>query len=379
MEVYLDNSATTKPYDEVVKTMSDVMSSTYGNPSSLHRMGKQAEDSLTKSRETLAKSIGCQTGEFYFTSGGTESNNLAIIGYVAANKREGRRIITQPTEHAAVLEPFKYLETQGFEVCYVPVDSSGFPDIEKLKELINDETILLSFMYVNNENGAIFPIEEIARVKRGKAALHVDAVQAYGKLPINVKKQNIDMLSLSSHKIHGPNGIGGLYVKNNLKITPIVYGGSQEKALRSGTENIASASAFAKASEIKIAKLEEDALKMQNLKSRLKDKLLAGIENVVINSPENSVCSILNVSFPGVKSEVLLHVLESKGIYVSTGSACNSKKKKFSYVLKEMGLKDNVIDSAVRFSFSSFNTEEEIDYTADVLIKEIPVLRKIMR
>lgn len=379
MEVYLDNSATTKPYAEAVNVMCEVMNSNYANPSSLHRLGKFAEDSLNKSRETLAKSIGCNQNEFYFTSGGTESNNLAIIGYAMANKREGNRIITQPTEHAAVLEPFKYLESQGFEVCYVPVDSFGFPDIEALKNLINDETILLSFMYVNNENGAIFPIEKIASLKRGKAALHVDAVQGYGKLNINVKKQNIDMLSLSSHKIHGPNGIGGLYVKNSLKINPIVYGGSQEKSLRSGTENIASASGFAKAAEIKISNLEDDAKKMESLKQHLKEKLLCGIENVIINSPENSVCSILNVSFPGVKSEVLLHVLESKGIYVSTGSACNSKKKKYSYVLKEMGLKDNIIDSAVRFSFSSFNTIEEIDYTAEVLIKEIPLLRKIMK
>ncbi len=379
MEVYLDNSATTKPYAEAVNVMCRVMNSNYANPSSLHRLGKFAEDSLNKSRETLAKSIGCSQNEFYFTSGGTESNNLAIIGYAMANKREGNRIITQPTEHAAVLEPFKYLESQGFEVCYVPVDSFGFPDIEALKNLINDETILMSFMYVNNENGAIFPIEKIAGLKKGKAALHVDAVQGYGKLNINVKKQNIDMLSLSSHKIHGPNGIGGLYVKNSLKINPIVYGGSQEKALRSGTENIASASGFAKAAEIKISNLEEDAKKMESLKQHLKEKLCSKIENVIINSPENSVCSILNVSFPGVKSEVLLHVLESKGIYVSTGSACNSKKKKYSYVLKEMGLKDNVIDSAVRFSFSSFNTIEEIDYTAEVLIKEIPLLRKIMK
>ena len=379
MEVYLDNSATTKPYEEAVNVMCEVMSSNYANPSSLHRMGKFAEDSLNKSRETLAKSIGCSPNEFYFTSGGTESNNLAIIGYAMANKREGNRIITQPTEHAAVLEPFKYLESQGFEVCYVPVDSFGFPNINALKDLINDKTILLSFMYVNNENGAIFPIEEIASLKRGKASLHVDAVQGYGKLSINVKKQNIDMLSLSSHKIHGPNGIGGLYVKNNLKINPIVFGGSQEKSLRSGTENIASASSFAKAAEIKISNLEEDAKKMEGLKQHLKEKLCCGIENVIINSPENSVCSILNVSFPGVKSEVLLHVLESKGIYVSTGSACNSKKKKYSYVLKEMNLKDNIIDSAVRFSFSSFNTIEEIDYTAEVLIKEIPLLRKIMK
>lgn len=379
MEVYLDNSATTKPYAEAVNVMCQVMNSNYANPSSLHRLGKFAEDSLNKSRETLAKSIGCNQNEFYFTSGGTESNNLAIIGYAMANKREGSRIITQPTEHAAVLEPFKYLESQGFEVCYVPVDSFGFPDVKALKNLINDQTILLSFMYVNNENGAIFPIEEIANLKRGKAALHVDAVQGYGKLNINVKKQNIDMLSISSHKIHGPNGIGGLYVKNNLKINPIVYGGYQEKALRSGTENIASASGFAKAAEIKISNLEDDAKKMESLKQHLKEKLCSKIENVVINSPENSVCSILNVSFPGVKSEVLLHVLESKGIYVSTGSACNSKKKKYSYVLKEMGLKDNIIDSAVRFSFSSFNTIEEIDYTAEVLIKEIPLLRKIMK
>ena len=379
MEVYLDNSATTKPYAEAVNVMCQVMNSNYANPSSLHRLGKFAEDSLNKSRQTLAKSIGCNQNELYFTSGGTESNNLAIIGYAMANKREGSRIITQPTEHAAVLEPFKYLESQGFEVCYVPVDSFGFPDVKALKNLINDETILLSFMYVNNENGAIFPIEEIANLKRGKAALHVDAVQGYGKLNINVKKQNIDMLSISSHKIHGPNGIGGLYVKNSLKINPIVYGGSQEKALRSGTENIASASGFAKAAEIKISNLEDDAKKMESLKQHLKEKLCSKIENVVINSPENSVCSILNVSFPGVKSEVLLHVLESKGIYVSTGSACNSKKKKYSYVLKEMGLKDNIIDSAVRFSFSSFNTIEEIDYTAEVLIKEIPLLRKIMK
>ncbi len=379
MEVYLDNSATTKPYAEAVNVMCEVMNSNYANPSSLHRLGKFAEDSLNKSRETLAKSIGCNQNEFYFTSGGTESNNLAIIGYAMANKREGNRIITQPTEHAAVLEPFKYLESQGFEVCYVPVDSFGFPDVKALKNLMNEQTILLSFMYVNNENGAIFPIEKIASLKRGKAALHVDAVQGYGKLNINVKKQNIDMLSLSSHKIHGPNGIGGLYVKNSLKINPIVYGGSQEKSLRSGTENIASASGFAKAAEIKISNLEDDAKKMESLKQHLKEKLCSKIENVVINSPENSVCSILNVSFPGVKSEVLLHVLESKGIYVSTGSACNSKKKKYSYVLKEMGLKDNIIDSAVRFSFSSFNTIEEIDYTAEVLIKEIPLLRKIMK
>lgn len=380
MEVYLDNSATTKPYDEAVNTMSDVMKNTYGNPSSLHRMGKRAEDLLNKSRESLANSIGAKSDEFYFTSGGTESNNIAIIGYSLANRREGMRIITQRTEHAAVLEPFRHLSSLGFDVVYIGVDSLGFPNMTELKEAINEDTILLSFMYVNNENGAIFPIDEISRLRvNKKCALHVDAVQAYGKLPVSVKKQNIDMLSISSHKIHGPNGIGGLYVSSSVKINPIVFGGNQEKALRSGTENIAAASAFAKASEIKLSNMQADNEKMSYLKSLLKEKLCKNIENVVVNSPENSVCSILNVSFPGVKSEVLLHVLESKGIYVSTGSACNSRKKKLSYVLTEMGLKSEIADSAVRFSLSGFNTEEEIDYTIDVLQKEIPILRKIMK
>lgn len=380
MEVYLDNSATTKPYDEAVNLMCDVMKSAYGNPSSLHRMGKTAEDLLNKSREFLARSVGAKQDEFYFTSGGTESNNIAITGYCLANRREGKRIITQRTEHAAVLEPFRYLASKGFDVVYIGVDSLGLPDMTELKEAINDDTILLSFMYVNNENGAVFPIDEISGLKKNKkCALHVDAVQAYGKLPINVKKQNIDMLSISSHKIHGPNGIGGLYVSGSVKINPILFGGGQERGLRSGTENIASAAAFAKASEIKLANLNNDNEKMSYLKARLKEKLCENIENVVVNSPENSVCSILNVSFPGVKSEVLLHVLESKGIYVSTGSACNSRKKKFSYVLTEMGLKNEMADSAVRFSFSGFNTEEEIDYTIDVLQKEIPILIKIMK
>lgn len=380
MEVYLDNSATTMPYSEAVDVLCHTMKQSYGNPSSLHRKGKESEDILTNSRKTIASSVGADEGEIYFTSGGTESNNLAIFGYTTANRRSGNRIITQRTEHAAVLEPFRQLENQGFDVVYVGVDGLGFPKLDEIKNAMNDDTILLSFMYVNNENGAIFPIDEISRMCNHKScALHVDAVQAYGKLPINVKKQNIDMLSISSHKIHGPNGVGALYVKRNTKINPIVFGGGQEKALRSGTENVASVAAFAKASQIKIGSMASDCEKMSQLKSKLKSALTASIEDVVINSPENSVCSILNVSFPGVKSEVLLHVLESKGIYVSTGSACNSRKKKFSYVLTEMGLSDKIADSAVRFSLSAFNTEEEIDYVASVLQKEIPLLRKIMK
>ena len=380
MEVYLDNSATTKPYNAVTELMSDVMLNNYGNPSSLHKMGKKAEDLLTQSRITIAKSIGCQEGEVYFTSGGTESNNIAILGYAMANKREGMRIITQRTEHAAVLEPYKYLESVGFDVVYIGVDEWGFPNLTELKEASNPDTILLSFMYVNNENGAIFPIDKISSMcDHKKCRLHVDAVQAYGKINVNVKSLLCDMLTISSHKIHGPNGIGALYVKQGVKINPIVFGGSQEKGLRSGTQNIASAAGFAKAAQIKLSNLAQDSKNIAVLKEHLKSGLCQRIENVRVNSPENSVCSILNVSFPGVKSEVLLHVLESNGIYVSTGSACNSRKKKYSYVLEEMGLKDNETDSAVRFSLSSFNTLEEIDYTLDVLEKEISILRKIMR
>lgn len=380
MEVYLDNSATTLVYPEVAKTLYDTMLENYANPSALHKMGKNAEDLLTECRKQTASTVYGTPSEIYFTSGGTESDNLAIIGYAHANKRSGNKIITQKTEHAAVLESFALLEQEGFEVVKIGVDEAGMPDMNELKNAVDENTILLSFMYVNNENGAIFPISEISSLcDHKKCMLHVDAVQGYGKIPINVTKDKIDMLTISSHKIHGPNGIGALYVRKGVKILPVSYGGKQESGLRSGTENIAGIAGFAKAAEIKFANMDDDFKKVSALKERLISGLSSGIENVIINSPENSLPYIANISFPGVKSEVLLHVLESKGIYVSTGSACNSKKNKFSYVLKEMKLKENVIDSAIRFSFSSFNTEEETDYVCEVLKKEIPVLRKIMR
>jgi len=380
MEVYLDNSATTKPYDEVVDYMGRVALETYGNPSSLHRLGKNAEDLLETARHTVASFIDCKDNELYFTSGGTESDNIAILGYARANVRSGKRVITQLTEHAAVLEAFKQLEKEGFEVVYIDVDESGFPNLDEIRKSINDETILLSFMYVNNENGAIFPIDEIsAMCDHKKCMLHVDAVQAFGKMKISASKSRIDMMSISSHKIHGPRGIGALYVSNGVKITPVDYGGNQESGLRSGTQNLPAVAGFAKACELKFASLEADSEAIAGLKQEFISLVRNKIDDVIVNSPSESVCSVVNISFPGVKSEVLLHVLESKGIYVSTGSACNSKKNKFSYVLKAMKLKNNVIDSAIRFSFSVFNTKEEIEYTAGVLEKEIPLLRKIMR
>ncbi|MBQ4526953.1 MAG: cysteine desulfurase [Clostridia bacterium] len=380
MEIYLDNSATTAVYPEVAQTVYNTMLENYANPSALHRMGKQAEDLLTQSRKIIASTVYGTPSEIYFTSGGTESDNIAIIGYAHANKRSGNRIITQTTEHAAVLEAFAKLEEEGFDVVRIGVDSEGFPLLDELEAAIDDNTILLSFMYVNNENGAIFPIDKISALcDHKKCMLHVDAVQAYGKIPINVTKSKIDLLSVSSHKIHGPNGIGALYVRKGVKINPIVFGGKQEQGLRSGTENIAAAAGFAKAAQMKLASLDSDSHKVSELKNTLIKTLCETLENVVVNSPENSIYSIANISFPGVKSEVLLHVLESNGIYVSTGSACNSKKNKFSYVLKEMKLKNDVIDSAIRFSLSAMNTNEEIDRVCKVLQKEVPLLRKIMR
>lgn len=379
MQVYLDNSATTRPYDEVAKTVYDTMIATYGNPSSLHRMGKIAEDLMESAREIISSTVYCTPEELYFTSGGTESDNLAIVGYAMANRRRGNKIITQPTEHKAVLASFEYLKNNGFEVCMIPVDSRGIVDVDALQKELDDNTILVSIMAVNNETGAIQPIDEISsKIDRKKCAFHVDAVQAYGKIRINVKKLGIDMLTISSHKIHGPNGVGALYVRKGIRLEARMMGGQQERSVRSGTENLAAIAGFAKAAELTFASFDENAHKVAALKERLIKGALE-IEGAIINSPKESVHSIVNISFPGVRSEVLLHVLESKGIYVSTGSACNSKKDKYSYVLKAMGLSVSVIDSALRFSLSSLNTEEEIDYVCSVLKKEVPILKKIMK
>ncbi len=379
MEIYLDNSATTKPYPEAVEAVSYIMSNCYGNPSSLHRMGKSAEDILTKSREIIAGTVFCTPDEIYFTSGGTESDNIAILGYCLANHKRGKKVITQKTEHKAVLESFSLLEKHGFEVVYLDVDKNGVVDVQELKSHIDDKTILVSIMAANNETGAIFPIDEIsALIDHKKCVLHVDAVQLYGKEKINVKRSDIDMLTVSSHKIHGPNGVGALFVRKGVRIEPFCVGGGQEKGLRSGTENIASVWGFATAAKMKFENLPTTSAHIKNLR----DRLIQGISdmpNAVINSPKDALYSILNVSFVGVRSEVLLHVLESKGIYVSTGSACNSKKSKFSYVLDSMGVGADRGDSAIRFSFSEFNTEGEIDYCIEVLKKEVPILEKIMR
>ncbi len=379
MEVYLDNSATTRPYDECVSAVADAMVNCYANPSALHRMGKKAEDLLEKSRVAIAKTLSCREKEIFFTSGGTEGDNLAIIGYALANRRNGNKIITQKTEHMAVLQSFKFLETQGFDVFYANVGKDGTVDVSEIKNVIDENTILISIMHANNETGAIMPIDEISSlVDHKNCMLHVDAVQTYGKIPINTKTFGADMITVSSHKIHGPNGVGALYVRDSVRLSAQMHGGSQEKGLRSGTENSAGIVGFAKAAEICFKNIDENSRHMQNLKEYLENGILNLIDGAVINSPKSGICSILSVAFPGIKSEVLLHVLESHGIYVSTGSACNSKKK-LSYVLSSMGLGDAVTDGTIRFSFSEFNTIEELDYTLGVLKKEVPVLKKIMK
>ena len=380
MEIYFDNSATTKPYKSVCDTMSEVMSEFYGNPSSLHRKGKMSEDLMESCRETIAKSIGAKSEEIIFTSGGTESDNLAIIGYCMANKRRGNRLVTSKIEHPAVLESFKHLEAMGFEVVYADVSEDGIVDVEKLKEIITDGTLLVSIMHVNNETGAVQPVEEIGKIAHLVGAVfHIDGVQSYGKIKINVKTLGADLFTISAHKVHGPKGIGCLYVKKGVRIFPIIHGGGQERGLRSSTENLPAISGFARASEMVMEKFQENTSEMSEVKKYFYENLCKRIDDVTLNTPQNSVCSVLNVSFVGVKSEVLLHVLEDKGIYVSSGSACSSHKKGKSHVLTAMGKKDSVIDSSLRFSFCGENTIEEAEYTLGVLEEQVPLLRKIMR
>lgn len=380
MEIYFDNSSTTAPYGCVCDAVSKAMAELYGNPSSLHRLGKKAEDFMEECRRTVAKSIGAAADEIIFTSGGTEGDNTAIIGYCTANRRNGNRIITSRTEHPAVLESFKFLEKNGFEAVYLDVDKNGVVKFEELKNALSDDTLLVSVMHVNNETGTIQPVREIADAVHGAGAVfHTDAVQSYGKIETNVKKTGADLLAVSAHKVHGPKGIGALYVKKGIRIAPLLNGGGQERGLRSSTENLPAIAGFARAAELICDNLPEITRATGCVKVHMAERIAAEIDGAVFNSPPDGVCSVLNVSFTGVKAEVLLHVLEDKGIYVSSGSACSSHKKGRSHVLEAMGVGVKEIDSALRFSFSSENTVEEADYAIDVLKEQVPVLRRIMR
>jgi len=380
--VYLDNSATTRPFDEVVKVMSDTMRNVWGNPSSVHSMGIEAEKKLKEARKQVAKSLQIYPDEVVFTSGGTEANNLALKGTASAKQKSGKHIISSSIEHKSVLNALRALQEEGFEVTFLPVDSHGIIDLEYLEKSIRDDTILVSIMHVNNETGSIQPIDKISEILRDKhsqAIYHVDAVQSYAKIPLHPKQSGVDLATISSHKIHGPKGVGAIYRKRNSLIKPLLHGGSQENEMRAGTVNVPAIIGLAKAVELNFQNLLEKQNTLRNMKNKLHDKLLSNLNEVRINTPEDAHTAphILNVSIPGMKGEVLLRQLESRGIYVSTGSACTSGNNRPSHVLGAMGLEKKTVEGALRFSFSLFNRYEEIDYTVDSLGAAVNKLKKM--
>ena len=388
MEVYLDNSATTRVFPEVAELMVKIMCEDYGNPSSLHMKGVEAEKYLLYAKETFAKLLKVNTKEIYFTSGGTESDNLALIGCAFANMRRGKHIITTQIEHPAVQKTCAYLESVGFRVTYLPVDRTGCVPLQALQQSICKDTILVSIMHTNNEIGSLQPISEAgALIKRmnPQTLFHVDAVQGFGKAKIYPKRMGIDLLSASSHKIHGPKGVGLLYVGEKVKIQPIIYGGGQQMNLRSGTDNVPGVAGMARAAELLYAHLDEDITYLYELKKYFLEKV-SRIEGVRINGllpehpdGEETAPHIVSVSVPGVRSEVLLHTLEEKKIYVSAGSACSSHKPQPSATLRAIGVDKDSLESTIRFSFSVHTTREELDYTLREMYDKIPMLRRYSR
>lgn len=383
MECYLDNSATTRCFDEVIEAVTMEMKECFGNPSSMHMKGVEAEKKIKKATETIAASLKVRDKEIIYTSGGTESDNMALIGVARAYKRSGMHIITTKIEHAAVLQSAKFLEEEGYEVTYLPVDGTGVVDLEVLKESIREDTILVSVMGVNNEIGTVEPLEEIGKIikeKNKNTLFHVDAVQAYGKVKILPKKMGIDLMSVSGHKIHGPKGIGFLYISENVKIKPIINGGGQQRNYRSGTENVLGIMGMGTAVQKIFENFEEDTTRMKNLRKSMIERLNQ-IEGVYVNGADedHSAPHIISVSVEKIRAEVLLHSLEEKGVYVSAGSACASNKPAISETLKAIGVKKEFLDSTIRFSLSVFTTKEETDYAIDCLNDTLTVLRKYVR
>ncbi len=387
MEAYLDNSATTRCSDRACQLMVDLLTRDYGNPSSLHMKGIEAERFVETAKKKIAKTLRVSEKEIIFTSGGTESNNLAIIGAAMANRRAGNHIITTSIEHASVENPMEFLREQGFDITYLSVDENGIISLEELEEAVTEQTILVSMMQVNNEIGAIEPVAEAAELIKKKnpdTLIHVDAIQSYGKMYIYPKKLGIDMLSVSGHKIHGPKGSGFLWVKEKTKLKPLILGGGQQKGMRSGTENVPAIAGLGEAAEEIYENLDEKRAHLYELKQRFIDGI-EKLEGTHVNGKtgEDSAPHIVSVSFEGIRSEVLLHSLEDRGIYVSSGSACSSNnhagKQKGSKTLRNIHLKENLLDSTLRFSFSVHTTEEEIDYALEVLGELLPVLKKYTR
>ncbi|WP_455147177.1 cysteine desulfurase family protein [Clostridium sp.] len=380
MEAYFDNSATTKVLDCVKDAVVDAMCVNYGNAAAKHRKGVEAENLIREAKKAIADTLKVQEKEILFTSGGTESNNTALIGTALANRRAGKHLITTGVEHPSIYNTMSFLEEMGFEVTYLSVDHLGHISLEDLENAIREDTILVSVMYVNNEVGAVEPIEAISQCikkKNPKTLFHVDAIQAYGKYKIRPKKQGIDLLSVSGHKIHAPKGVGFLYIRDGVKIRPILFGGGQQKGMRSGTENVPGCIGLGVAAREAYKDFDARIEKLYTLRERL----IAGLKplgGVTINGSEDrtNAPQIVSASFEGVRSEVLLHALEDKGVYVSSGSACSSNHPGISGTLKGIGVKKELLDSTIRFSLGDLNTEEEVDYAISVLGELLPVLRR---
>ena len=382
-EVYLDNSATTRCSERAKDLMVKVLMEDYGNPSSLHMKGVEAENYIKEAKKKIAKTLKVDEKEILFTSGGTESNNTALIGAALANKRAGNHIITTSIEHASVSAVTGYLEELGFRVTYLKVDADRIISLDELREAVCEDTILVSMMMVNNEIGAVEPIEEAIKVikeKNPNTLVHVDAIQAYGKYRIFPKKLGIDMLSVSGHKIHAPKGTGFLFIKDKTKVKPLIYGGGQQKGMRSGTENVPGVAALGEAAEEIYENFYEKIDHLYQIKQRFVEGVLK-IEGVSVNGKtgRDSAPQIVSVSIDDVRSEVMLHTLEDRKIYVSAGSACSSNKPSVSHTLTNIGLKGSLLDSTIRFSFSVHTTEEEIDYALEVMNEVVPKLRRYTR
>lgn len=383
MRVYFDNAATTVVSEGVARIVEKTMREDYGNPSSKHIMGVEAERYVREAAQIIASTLKCKEKEILFTSGGTESNNTALIGCALANQRAGKHIITTGIEHASVYEPLLFLESLGFEITALPVDETGHVKLEVLRESLRPDTILVSTMMVNNEIGAIEPVEEMSKIIKAynkNILFHVDAIQAYGKLRIYPKRMGIDMLSVSGHKIHGPKGIGFLYIDENVKIKPIIYGGGQQHGMRSGTINVPGIAGLGQAAKEAYDGLEEH----QKYISGIKDIIIDGVQKldgVTVSSLKGNAGAmhVVSISIEGVKSEVLLHALEDKGICVSSGSACSTHHPGISGTLKGIGLKESLLDSTIRVSLCELNTKEEAEYFLETLAELIPQLRRFTR
>ena len=380
--IYLDNCATTKPDREVVDIMMRALTEDFANPSSLHSFGLKVEKEIEVARKNAADLIGAQSDEIYFTSGGTESNNIAVHGAIEKNKRRGKKIITSSIEHASIDDQFKHYRELGYEVVYLDVDESGAVDIEKFKKEMNEDTILVSIIYVHNELGTINNVKEIFDIAKSvnkNVFCHVDGVQAVGKIPVNVKDILCDTFSFSSHKIYGPKGMGGLYKKRDVKIDSLVIGGGQEKGLRSGTENVPGILGFGKACELTKRDLDKRLENAKVIKEYLLEKLDDNLEDYKINTPENATNFIVSLSILDIRAEVLLHYLEGDEIYISTASACTSNGTHKSTTLEQIGLDDKYAEGTIRICTSKDTTKEDIDIFVEKLVEYVEEIRKIMR